>query len=689
MRIVDVAAFYTPFGGGVKTYIDRKLAAGPLAGHEIIVVAPGPEDLVEERGPGARLIYLKAPSFPLDRRYHYFRDVAALHATLDALAPDFVEASSPWRSARLVGEWPGPAPRALVMHADPLSAYAYRWFDRVASRPMIDRGFGMFWRHLLYLDELFEASITTGEDQTARLLAGGMVNVVTNPMGVEPGVFSPDLRDEGLRARLLERCNLPPEATLLLGAGRHGPEKRWPMVIEAVTAAGVAAPVGLVLAGDGRERARVARAAADNPHIHLIAPVTDRHEVARLFASADALVHGCEAEVFCTVGGEARASGIPVIMPDRGGGADHARLSGGWLYASADPVALTQAIAAFIAAPRAKVRARAVERAPAVRTIDEHFHDLFADYESIVQKSRRVPARSAASPVSQEHAPLVGAVEMGGTKINLAIGTGPEDIRAEAILPTTDPDSTLAAIIAFLRAHPGLAAIGISAFGPVCLDRGAVNWGHITATTKSGWSDTPVATVIGDALALPVAFDTDVNGAALGEHRWGALAGTGVGLYLTVGTGIGGGVVIDGKALHGRVHPEMGHIRLKRNAGDDFAGLCPFHGDCLEGLASGPAIAARLGHALNEAPRDDPGRAHIIDALGQGVASLALTLSPDRIVMGGGVAKSPAFHADVETSARRWLGSYLDIPAGFVAPPALGDRAGVCGSIALAQDMLA
>ena len=386
MRIVDVAAFYTPLGGGVKTYIDRKLLAGPEAGHEIIVVAPGTSDRVEERGPRARIVYLKEPHFPLDRKYHFFRDAEALHATLDALDPDIVEASSPWRSARLVGEWPGAAPRVLIMHADPLSAYAYRWFDRVAPRPVIDRGFSMFWHHLRRLDTLFAASITTGEDQTNRLLAGGMVNVVTNPMGVQPGIFSPDYRDEGLRERLLERCDLPPDATLLLGAGRHGPEKRWPMVIEAVTAAGAKAPVGLVLAGDGRERAKIARAAADNPHIHLVAPIADRHEVARLFASADALVHGCEAEVFCTVGGEARAAGLPLIMPDRGGGADHARLADGWIYESADPASLTAAILEFIAAPRAQVRERARVNAKQVRTIDEHFGDLFAYYATLVRE---------------------------------------------------------------------------------------------------------------------------------------------------------------------------------------------------------------------------------------------------------------------------------------------------------------
>jgi alpha-1,6-mannosyltransferase len=688
MRIVDVAAFYTPHGGGVKTYIDRKLAAGPAAGHEIIVIAPGTSDRVEERGPNARLIYLKAPAFPLDRKYHYFRDVPALHATLDLVQPDIVEASSPWRSARLVGEWPGAAPRTLIMHADPLSSYAYRWFDRVASRPTIDRGFDMFWRHLQYLDRLFSASITTGEDQTNRLMAGGMVNVVTNPMGIEPNVFSPALRDEGLRARLLERCDLPPEATLLLGAGRHGPEKRWPMVIEAVTAAGVKAPVGLVLAGDGRERAKIARAAAPNPHIHLISPITDRHEVARLFASCDALVHGCESEVFCTVGGEARAAGLPLIMPDRGGGSDHARLADGWIYASADPVALADAIGDFIAAPREKVRARAIANATNVRTIDEHFHDLFAFYETLVAPS----ARSVA--VTARKLPVVAAIELGGTKINLAVGEHPDKLTATATVPTTTSEDTMAAIEAFLDMHKGkFNAIGIASFGPVSLDTASGNWGSITDTTKPGWSDTPIAARLSERYGVPIAFDTDVNGAALGEYRWGALAGCSVGLYLTIGTGVGGGVVIDGKPLHGLVHPEMGHVRVKRTEGDGFAGTCPFHGDCLEGLVAGPAVLARLGKTLSEVARDDQGRMQVIDDLGQALATLVMVLSPERIVIGGGVAKSPHFHEDVHARLRHWLGGYVAHAAitrgEYLLAPKLGDRAGIAGGIALAHDRLA
>jgi alpha-1,6-mannosyltransferase len=190
---------------------------------------------------------------------------------------------------------------------------------------------------------------------------------------------------------MLERCHLPPDATLLLGAGRLGPEKRWPLVIEAATAAGAHAPVGLLIAGDGRERGRIARLAESNPHIQLVQPVRDRTQFARLMASCDALAHGCEAEVFCTVGGEARASGLPIISPDRGGGADHARLSDGWIYESGNPAAMMRAILDFCAAPREMVRERAIRHAANVRTVDEHFVDLFAYYEELLQQKSRGP----------------------------------------------------------------------------------------------------------------------------------------------------------------------------------------------------------------------------------------------------------------------------------------------------------
>ncbi len=391
MKIVDVCAFYTPHGGGVKTYVERKLAAGPEMGQEIVIIAPGDSDRVEHWGEGARIVTIKAPHFPLDTNYFYFNDIAVLHAAITAEKPDILEASSPWRSPSLTAKWPGDAPRALIMHSDPLSAYAYRWFGRILERQTIDRHFEWFWRHLRRLDQAYDSVVCANSDLANRLIEGGLTKVVTNPMGVEAGIFSPSLRDEGLRERLLKRCALGPDATLLIGVGRHAPEKRWPMVIDAVMAASHHHPVGLVLLGDGRERKRIVRHAKRNPHIHFLSPLSDRSALATLLASGDALIHGCEAETFGMVAAEARASGLPLIAPDRGGVSDQARNVGSQLYTANNSASAALAIRRFIEGGREAARVATAAEAPFVRTMDQHFRDLFAHYESLrVNAARHV-----------------------------------------------------------------------------------------------------------------------------------------------------------------------------------------------------------------------------------------------------------------------------------------------------------
>jgi len=381
MKIVDVCAFYAPQGGGVRTYVDRKLALGPSYGHEIVVVAPGAEDATERRGPGARIEWVAAPRLPLDTRYRYFDDPKKVVRRLDAERPDFVEASSPWRTANIVAEWQGSAPRSLIMHSDPLAAYAYRWLEPIAAPEQVDRQFAWFWQRLQRLTLEFDAVICASASLTARLAEHGISRPVTNPMGVSDRLFSPGLRDEGLRARMLARCGLPPEACLLLAVGRHAPEKRWPMVVEAVMAVGYERPLGLVLVGDGRERSRIARMVDGNPHIHLVAPIGDRRALARLMASADALVHGCEAETFSMVAAEAAASGLPLIVPDRGGAADHAAANDGFTYEAGSAADAARAIRAFLDA--------GVRPTPKpVRTIEDHFRDLFALYERLGRLDR-------------------------------------------------------------------------------------------------------------------------------------------------------------------------------------------------------------------------------------------------------------------------------------------------------------
>lgn len=290
---------------------------------------------------------------------------------------------------------------------------------------------------------------------------------------------------------------------------------------------------------------------------------------------------------------------------------------------------------------------------------------------------------------------LWGGIEAGGTKFICAVGTGPDDLRAEARFATTTPEETLGRAIDFFRAavreHGDLAGLGIASFGPVDLDPASTTWGYVTTTPKPGWAGTDLAGTMSRALGVPVAIDTDVNGAALGEQRWGAALGLDTCVYVTVGTGIGGGGLVAGELMHGLLHPEMGHMVVPRHPRDTFDGLCPFHGDCLEGLASGPALEARTG-IRGEALADDHPvwaiEAHYLAVL---AANLTLILSPQRLILGGGVMRRPRLFDLVRRGLRERLAGYLKTPEilehidRYLVPPLLGDRAGVLGAIALAS----
>jgi alpha-1,6-mannosyltransferase len=267
------------------------------------------------------------------------------------------------------------------MHADPLSAYAYRWFGGFASMETIDRGFDFFWQHLRRLGEASDLVVSASANLSARLSSGGMAGVVTIPMGVEPGIFGPRNHNPAYRAELLAQCGLDPSATLLLGVGRYSTEKRWGMVIDAAISAGTRAQLALLLVGEGRNRRSLISRASGSPHVQIRGPLTDRRALGRLMASADVLVHGCEAETFCMVGAEARASGIAVIVPDRGGAADHADGLGSRRYRAADPRALRDAILAFVGT-RDQQRTRG-GLAELPRSMDQHFSALFAAYAAI------------------------------------------------------------------------------------------------------------------------------------------------------------------------------------------------------------------------------------------------------------------------------------------------------------------
>lgn len=292
----------------------------------------------------------------------------------------------------------------------------------------------------------------------------------------------------------------------------------------------------------------------------------------------------------------------------------------------------------------------------------------------------------------------VAGVELGGTKIIAVIAEG-RHIIARRQWPTgDDARSSLGLIAAWLEQvhfEHGFDALGIASFGPLCLDRSSPAYGQILATPKPGWSGADVVSTLGRGLDVPVAFETDVAGAALAEGQWGASVGCSVHVYLTIGTGIGGGVVIDGKPLHGALHPEMGHVRVRRGAGDQFAGICCFHGDCLEGLASGPAIAARAGQLAETLGPDDPVWELVVNEIAELLQMLILTLSPHRIVIGGGVGYGqshllPRIRAATAACLQSYLPNHsLPYFDRLLVHPMLGQDAGVFGAIALARALLA
>ena len=291
---------------------------------------------------------------------------------------------------------------------------------------------------------------------------------------------------------------------------------------------------------------------------------------------------------------------------------------------------------------------------------------------------------------------LVGGIEAGGTKFVCAVGTGPEDVRAEIRFPTTTPGETIERAIDFFRQqqaeHGPLAGIGIAAFGPLDPQPDSPTFGFITTTPKPGWRDTDFVGPVKRALQLPVGFDTDVNVAAVGEGRWGAAQGLDSFIYLTIGTGIGGGGLIGGRLMHGLIHPEMGHIRLPHDRqADPYPGCCPFHGDCLEGLASGPAIEGRWGQPAATLPADHPAWGLEAEYLALALVNFICTLSPQRIVLGGGVMDQQHLFPLVRSKVQRYLAGYVQSPEildridRYIVPPGLGPRAGVLGAMALAQ----
>lgn len=290
---------------------------------------------------------------------------------------------------------------------------------------------------------------------------------------------------------------------------------------------------------------------------------------------------------------------------------------------------------------------------------------------------------------------IYGGIEAGGTKFICAVGTGPEDIRAEIRFPTSHPTETLSKAIEFFQEQENkfgkLTALGIASFGPVDPDPKSPFFGYATSTPKPGWANTDIVGPVRKALKVPVGFDTDVNGAALGEWRWGAAKGLNTFIYLTIGTGIGGGGMVNGEPVHGMLHPEMGHILIPHDwQADPFPGVCPYHGDCLEGLATGPSVEKRWGQRGETLPIDHPAWQLEAHYIALALVNYILVLSPQKVILGGGVMQQLQLFPPIRAEVQKLLNGYVRTPQvleridEYIVPPELGGRAGVMGAIALA-----
>jgi fructokinase len=285
-----------------------------------------------------------------------------------------------------------------------------------------------------------------------------------------------------------------------------------------------------------------------------------------------------------------------------------------------------------------------------------------------------------------------GGVEAGGTKWVLAVGSSPDDLDDVTTIPTTGPRETLERVGEFFDLHSEVSAVGIGSFGPIDLREGSPHYGTITTTPKPGWSNINVGEFLRSRLDVPVVVDTDVNAAALAEGRWGAARGLDTFCYITVGTGIGGGVVVRGEPLHGLLHPEIGHMRIPHDlARDPFAGICPYHHDCFEGLASGEALRARFGREPEGMQNEAAWRLEA-EYIALGLLNVVALLSPQRLILGGGVMNEPTLLPLVRQRLAELAAGYFDASElsspgieSFVVAPALGGRSGVCGALELAR----
>jgi len=388
MKIVDVAEFYAEKGGGVRTYIHQKFEAGAREGHEIVVVAPGPEDKVEPRE-GGKIIWLKGPPTPVDTRYYVLYREKAVHQILDDEAPDVLEGSSPWQGGWFAARWKGDAVKSLIFHSDPVAIYAQTFLDRFLGSSRVDNAFSFYWRYLTSLGARYDTTVCSGQWLADKLAHRGIPRTQAVPFGIDKHFFSPDHFDEEMRTRLLRQCGIGPEGKLLITVSRFHPEKRLGTLLKGFKKASESQEMGLVIFGDGPFRNIYGRQADKIPNVHLAGFTKDRQELATALASADAMLHGSASETYGLVIAEAICSGTPVIVPSVGGAADLAAPDYAEVYPPGDAKACTAAIQRMFSRDQAQVNAglqRAINER--IGTMANHFTQLFEVYGNLVEQKK-------------------------------------------------------------------------------------------------------------------------------------------------------------------------------------------------------------------------------------------------------------------------------------------------------------
>lgn len=392
MKIIDVAEFYAPRGGGVRTYIDLKLRAARAHGHELVVVAPGAEDRQERRDAG-RIIWVASPQLPLDPRYRLLLRKAAVHEILEREAPDIIEASSPWTGAWIVARYRPPTGRAvrktLVYHHDPVAVYPQTWLGARFGAERVDRFCAGYWRYLQRLSGQFDQTVVSGAWLARRLAQHGVKNCKAVPFGVDKALFRAARPDAALRRQLLERAGAPAHAKLLITVSRLHPEKRLGALMAAVRELQKTQQVALVVYGDGPFAGHYRRRARGLP-IFLAGLTRDRHELARALASSDALLHGSSAETFGLVVAEALCAGLPIVVPSAGGALEFAGETYAESYCAGDAVGCAAAAARLLERDRGLLRAASLKASETrVLSHNQHWGRLFESYAALRDSSEK------------------------------------------------------------------------------------------------------------------------------------------------------------------------------------------------------------------------------------------------------------------------------------------------------------